>query len=292
MEHRAHQWSQQGHAVPPLSPDATAYRLGGFGTTEIVLYFDLVRALLAEAWELTSTEPQPARSWLMERLAERRDTWLHEPNETTGPFMVAAELIESERRRLPVTGDMSHLDCDCPLCQALADGELGGGPMFQFFDGHHLELEDEFAFSLCATQEEWDRQQEEYRQFAQEMDRKQAERAAAGEDEFASAWEKSFLDGEAPGPADLAPLPPLLALGFPLAELTSDLQPRPAGLARLRSLNEAYRRLRQSQDAAVTASAAQEFRDLLEAVCAAFPDLTAKCADLQSRLDEVLRRQT
>ena len=46
------------------------------------------------------------------------------------------------------------------------------------------------------------------------------------------------------------------------------------------------------QHGVATDSAAQEFRELLEVVSGKFPDLTAKCADLQSHLDEVLRRLT
>src|SRR2546429_399010 len=149
--------------------DSTAYRLGGFGTTEVVLYFDLVRALLRRAWGLAGQDPRPTRSVLVERLAEFRDDWLDEPNEETAPS-TPVELIESERRRMPVTSDGSHLDCDCPICQAEMEGEFG--PAFQWFDGHHLELEDEFAFSLCETREAWDREQEDYRRFADEMDRK------------------------------------------------------------------------------------------------------------------------
>jgi hypothetical protein len=95
---------------------------------------------------------------------------------------------------MPVTGDHSHFDDDCPLCQALAEGEFG--PTFMWFDGHRLELEDEFAFSLCVTRAEWERQQEEYRQFSEEMDRNSRERAAAGTAEplAGSVWQNSFVD--------------------------------------------------------------------------------------------------
>jgi dimethylargininase len=96
-------------------------------------------------------QPQPAQPLLIDRLAECRDGWLQEPNEETGWSMTPAELIESERRRMPVTMDRSHLDCDCPICQAI---------------------------SLCATREEWDQQQEEDRQFSEEMARKERERSA------------------------------------------------------------------------------------------------------------------
>jgi hypothetical protein len=67
-------------------------------------------------------------------------------------------------------------------------------------------------------------------------------------------------------------------------------QNRPAGADLFRSLNGAYGGLRARQDAVATDSAAQEFRELLEVVSGKFPELTAKCADLQSRLDEILRQ--
>jgi hypothetical protein len=292
LHHRAEQWSRQGHPAPALPAGSAAHRLGGFGTTEVVLYFDLVRALLAQAWELAAQDPRPTQPLLVRRLAEFRDGWLHEPNEASSTLLTPAELIESERRRMPVTSDGSHLDCDCPICQAMAAGEFG--PTFMWFDGHHLELEEEFAFSLFETRAEWEREQEEYRKFSEEMDRKARERAAAGADAAdppgGSAWQTSFVNWDALAGSDVSPGRALLMLGFPLAELVGDLQNRPGGADLLRSLNAAYGGLRTSQDAVARDSAAQEFRDALEAVGGTFSDLTAKCADLQSRLDEVLRR--
>jgi len=291
MEHREQQWSRQGHPAPALPPDSTAYRLGGFGTIEVVLYFDLVRALLAEAWQLVQQEPRPTQRLLVERLAESRDDWLQSPTENISLLLTPAELIESERRRLPVTSDGSHLFDDCPICQAMAEGDFG--PTFFNLDGHHLELEDEFAFSLCVTHEEWDREQEEYRQFSEEMNRKSRERAAGGGDAAdplaASVWQSSYVNWDALAGPEASSQQRLLALSFPLAELTGDLQDRPDGADVMKALNGAYGSLRASQDKVATGSTAQELLDLLEGVSRKFPDLTAKCADLQSRLDKVLR---
>jgi hypothetical protein len=253
----------------------------------VVVYFDLVRELLAEAWEQAEQEHRPTQASLVERLAERRDCWLHEPAPEIGLSMTPAELIESERRRMPVTSDGSHLDCDCPICQATATGELG--PAFLCIDGHHLELEDEFAFALCETREEWDQQQEDHRRFSEEMDRKMREREAEGP-LGGSVWQTSFVDWDRLSDAGASPQESLLALAFPLAELVSALQRREGGTTLLKPLNGAYGALRTSQEAADRGSAAQELRDLLEAVGDAFPDLLPRCADLQSRLDEVLRR--
>src|SRR5262249_8131786 len=105
-----------------------------------------------------------------------------------------------------------------------------------------------------------------------------------------SVWQTSFVDWDAMAGSDPFFRQPLLALGFPLSELVGDMQDRPDGVDLMRSLNRAYGSLRASQDAISSDSAAQEFRAAPEGVCGKFPDLTAKCADLQSRLDEVLRR--
>jgi hypothetical protein len=191
-----------------------------------------------------------------------------------------------------IDSDGSHLDCDCPICQAEADGEFG--PAFLCFDGHHLELEDEFAFSLCETREEWERQQEDYRKFSVEMDRKARKRAAGGADDgdafVGSAWQTSYVNWEALAGDGASPQEVLWALAFPLAELVSDLQSRSDGAEFFKSLNGAYADLRASQDAVARNSAAEQFRESLERVTGNFPELTPKCADLQSRLDEVLRR--
>ena len=289
MEHRVEQWSRQGHAPTPLSPDSTAYRLGGFGTTEVVMYFDLVRALLAEAWELAGQEPRPTKELLVQTLSEIRTVWLNQPNAEIGMPLTPGELIEMERRRMPVASDGSHLFDDCPICQAEADGAFGFGPAFMSIDGCHLELEDEFAFSLCETREEWDRQQEDDRRMSEEIDRKQRERAARGEDAEGGddpVWRTSHIDWD--GLADRGGNP-RTALAFPLAELVGELQRRPDGADLHEALNRAYGELRRSQDAVGEDSAAQGLRDALEAVCAKFADLTPRCADLQGRLDEVLR---
>jgi hypothetical protein len=292
LHRRAEQWTRQGHPAPALPANSTAYRRGGFGTTEVVLYFDLARALLAFAWQQVGQEHRPTLPVLVERLAAFRDEWLHTPQPAIGSVMTPAELIECERRRMPVAGDHSHIDDDCPLCQAMAAGEFG--PSFAWFDGHHLELEEEFAFSLCETREEWEKQEEEFRQMSEEIDRKSRERAAEGmdlDDPLAgSAWRTSFVDWDGFAGPDAPPQRALLALGFLLAELTGNLQDLPDGTDLMRSLNQAYAALRASQDALAMTSAAQEFRDLLESAGRKFPDLTSRCADLQSRLDEVLRR--
>jgi hypothetical protein len=70
----------------------------------------------------------------------------------------------------------------------------------------------------------------------------------------------------------------------------AEAQDRADGRDLLQALNRAYSGLRRVTDEIAIDSAAQELGGLLEQAAGKFPDLTAKCADLQSRLDEVLRR--
>jgi hypothetical protein len=287
IQHRSEQWSMQGFAPPPLEEDSAAHRFGGYGITEIVIDFDLMRSLLERAWEWVRAGVSH-HGTLARRLAEHRDTFLNHPPEKWGVNLICRELIESERRRMPVTSDGSHLFDDCPICQATAEGALGSGPMFMVFDGHHLELEDEFVFSLTESRAQWEKEQEDYRRFSEEMDRKRAEREASDE-EPASAWEASFVDWDSILGANDSPISPKMAIGFPLAELVAALSERDAGEAHIDAINAAFARFRRAEDRVTEDSAAEELRGCLEDIADSCPDLTPRCADLQSRLDEVIR---
>ena len=291
LQHRAQQWSRQGDAPPALSDSSFACRFGGYGTAQIVLYFDLVRTLLAEAWQVMRREPGMDHNVLVQRLADHRDEWLASPHEGEGD-LTAGDLIDAERRRMPVTSDGAHGDCDCPICQAEAAGNFG--PTFAWFDGHHLELEDEFAFSLIESREEWELEYGASDELAETIPVETADRKVPGaEDDLnESAWRTSYVDWDSvirPGaPRGLAEL----AIGFRLAELVGDLKQREGGQSHLESLNAAYTSFRIAQSDIVARSAAEQLRQRLEAVDTTFPDLVAKSADLQSCLDEVLRRVT
>lgn len=287
IERRSQQWSQQGFAPPPLGKDSAAYRFGGYGTIEVVMYFDLMRLLLGNLWDWTESADL-SHDRLLERLVEEREAFLNQPPHDGGSRLTVRELIESERRRMPLTADGSHLDCDCPICQMEADGVLGSGPMFMSYDGHQLEMEDEFAFSMTETREKWEKDQEQFARFNEEFNREQAESKAAG-DAPESAWTSSFVDwdnivGDANGP-----ISGKIAIGFLLAELISGLQRVEAPQATIDALNEAYANFRRADDRIVEESTAEDFRSSLERIAETYPELTPQSADLQSRLDELLR---
>lgn len=180
LEQRATQWSRQGFAPEGLPEDSAAFRYGGWGTAEVVLYFDLIRAVLEQAWEwLRDTKPEsklgepqvagsrletptPGESTPAQRLATHLSDvahhWLNAPEGEEGATsLTPSQIILSERRRIPVTEerpwfarDMEEISAQNSLRAAVRT------PCFIWFDAHHMELEDEFAFSMTACRDDWE----------------------------------------------------------------------------------------------------------------------------------------
>jgi hypothetical protein len=65
LHSRGLQWSFRGEPAPCLASESAAYRFAGFGTHEVVVYYELMRLLLSEC-HATSR-----RAWVRER--GRRD---------------------------------------------------------------------------------------------------------------------------------------------------------------------------------------------------------------------------
>jgi hypothetical protein len=168
LENRAHQWSLQGFPPQGLPDESAAYRYGGWGTAEVVLYFEMIRALLEEAWNLrrwmiTQQRPSPEAcpsaetpprsvEELTEALADFAQKWLATPGDEDFSGLSPQAMMDSERRRMPIAGS-SYFDHEGLPSERDLRGRFG--PSFLWFDGHHLELEDEFAFSLISCPEEW-----------------------------------------------------------------------------------------------------------------------------------------
>jgi transketolase len=85
------------------------------------------------------------------------------------------------------------------------------------------------------------------------------------------------------------PLSAKLAIGFPLAELVTELQERATDSSSTDALNAAFSTFRRADDSVAEQSAAEDLRACLEQIAETYPELVAGSADLQSRLDEVMR---
>ena len=202
LESRELQWSLLLEAPPCLARESCAYRTAGFGTHENVIYYDLVRHLIRQAFDLRQEAHREANHCIYEevesggrrnrdelellvaRLEKIRQTWLENPQSDSGG-RAPVNIIESERRRLPLALRPSDLvvDDDCPLCAMLAqDAAAGIGIGFEHFDGSHMD--EEFAFSFFDTREAWEEENRRMEEFNHDFDcrwKKREARIAAGE---------------------------------------------------------------------------------------------------------------
>jgi hypothetical protein len=316
--HGAHDWSdaiiwgqrlrfEDGGPMIAAPNDVVGYDDAPMGREEMIIYFDLCRELIGAGWfwcdrELNSASRSPhspKSEWMgtfCKFLADVRDDWLRQPFEGGSP---PSFIIECSRRRVPRGANVpiigmndcqseQHLpDCDCPICDMMQSGMFGVG--FTSLDGHHLDLDDEFAFSTHALREDWEREQREFEERSAEFNRKWAEREAkiaAGEiveDEFASAWSDPMTEGAIPGD-------PLghLKLSFRLAEIIGDLECVSAPNEIIKALNMSFRDYREAISDQREAAKQSLFRHL-ETTGERFPDLLTKVVDFQAQVDELER---
>lgn len=155
LHSRALQWSFTKECPAPLPTDSDAFRFAGFGTNEIVVYYDLVRDVLAAAFADENADAE-----LLEAYASE---WLSSPN---GEFSdrIPLEIIDAERRRMNLT--VSPIECivdeDCEICQMMAaDFDT---PMFWHLDGSGMEY-DRYEFSFFRTKEEFEDDQRRFNEF-------------------------------------------------------------------------------------------------------------------------------
>src|SRR4029077_13742119 len=114
MQDRCEQWSLTRKCAPGLAKSSHAFRYGGFGTHELVKYYDLVRELLWSCWEqLTELARSPTVGNRPEsltvgdflttevpRLERVREAWLDAPDPECHGRTPRA-VIDRERARLP-----------------------------------------------------------------------------------------------------------------------------------------------------------------------------------------------
>jgi hypothetical protein len=169
------QWSTLGEGPPPLARSSFAYLFAGFGTHEVVVYYDLLRFLLGECWGRVQAEEIETGAE-MARLERLKTSWLAEAQEDLDGRIPSA-IIESERRRIPLVTSAKDLmlDENCDLCRMLANETLDGmGPTFWFLDGCHMD--EGFAFSFYRTREEWEEEERRRIEFDEEFNREWAAR--------------------------------------------------------------------------------------------------------------------
>ncbi len=246
LNSRCEQWSRLDFCPRGLDTTSHAFQIGGFGTHELVKYYDLVRELLWSCWErLTELAQSPNASQRPEalalgdfltaevpRLEQVRDEWLNTPDPECH-FRTPRSIIDRERQRLPegMSGADAMVDPDCPCCQMLADMP---GPSFWHLDGSGMDW-GEFAFDIYRrTREEWEAEQRDYEEFSRKCDARDAERRrlgvdypAEGQHPAGSVWSSSFSIADSPDvPLGIR----LFGIGGHLAELITNLREPPRHL--------------------------------------------------------------
>jgi hypothetical protein len=301
LQDRATQWSMQGQCPLGLDVSTPAYRFGGFGTHELVIYYYLVRRLLWSCRDQVAVLiAQPQAKYMtagdyiaaeVTRLAQVRDVWLDTPDpEYHG--RTPRSIIDRERRRLPegLAPGEAIIDHDCPLCQMMADGQ--SGPVFWHLDGCNMDWD--FAFSFHATREDWEAEQREYEEFNRQFDARRAERERLGVEYPGKGyadpdyvWERSFTADE----SDSLPLEMrLFGIGSNLAELIVDLKQPQEDRPLIDQLSRDFENLRKiartdpSRAFALADPVIGRFCNTLTDVGAAREDLRPKCEDLSMRL--------
>jgi len=161
--HQAGHWSELGTCPPGLNRQSAAYRFGGFGTHENILYYELIRHLLEVGFNDLDHHGRCARdadlARAIDRLERGKQDWLHTPQSEELIGHTPAQIIHRERARLPnVDVEHSHaFDDACPLCQLLDQSDR---PVFWYLDG--CQLDEAFPFSFHPTREEWEIEQQEW----------------------------------------------------------------------------------------------------------------------------------
>lgn len=317
LQDQCEHWSLLDECPPGLSQASHAFRYGGFGTHELVKYYDLVRELLWSCWgQLNELAQSPKAGHRPDaltvgdflttevpRLESIRDAWLDEPDfECHG--RTPRSIIDRERARLPegMSGHEAMIDPDCPCCQMLADMP---GPSFWHLDGS--EMDDDFAFDMQhRTREEWEAERREWDERSRRFNAEWAERKCLdvtdsrfNEDGSKSVWSHSFCVGDA---ADVPLGIRVFGLGCHLAEMVIDLRAGadrentpPEAQRHIDQLNRDFGNLRellQSSDSSLAEAlldpVRQHFAETLDTVASARSELTSKCESLKTNLQTLL----
>ena len=142
LQDRCDHWSRLGECPRGLPESSHGFRYGGFGTHELVMYYDLVRNLLWSCWDrLTEQAQSPAVGQWPEtftvgdflttevsRLEIVRDTWLDTPDPEFHRRKPRS-IIARERARLPeaVSGHDDHGPVLPESCSSTVTTEFCGG---------------------------------------------------------------------------------------------------------------------------------------------------------------------
>lgn len=289
LESRERQWADSRRCPPALSKNAAAYRFSPFGTSEIVVYYDLVRHLITACRERLGADGKLNRRDEVTRLGRLRDAWLATPQPEFNDLTPHA-VMENQRRRLPEgqTGAEAIADCDCPICQLIAEDD---GVYFWAVDSFHLD--DEFEFSLYPTREAW----EADRPLSDELPVENTADPLPERDNVANddgVWQRCFADDDLLTDLPFGQFVQVAMFGFAamIGELNQDLldfsTDSAAGVSQQRTFNSLLANLRIAlhESPELIDPALDRLAQELEQAANHLPAIRAKCDDLIRRIEE------
>ncbi|MFO7907023.1 MAG: hypothetical protein R6U98_30480 [Pirellulaceae bacterium] len=294
-------WGLTGRCPPRLPVDSHAYCHGGFGSHEIILYHEMTSQLLVEYERRLGTDHAGDPREHVRHLEQLQQEWMHQPHQVLYDQSPAA-MIARERSRLPAVIPESHAveHDDCPLCRMMHDS---GQPMIWQLD--NFSLDHCFATSFYDTFEQWQLVQQEWEAMRRDVEPDQGGRKSEdnGKDQEhehetereteneARVWQRSHTNMQFF--EDMPPLEAcgvmLFSIGGHMAELIHDLKSDEAAVDHCRELHECFDDLRvvfrEQEDVWMIQSATAAFSQALQTVTRLRPDLAAKCADLDEKLE-------
>lgn len=294
-------WSLTGQCPPRLPVDSHAYRHGGFGSHEIILYHEMTSHLLAECQRRLGIDHTGDPQQHVRYLEQLQQEWMHQPHQVLYDQSPAA-MVARERSRLPAVIPESHAEehDDCPLCRMMHDS---GQPMIWQLD--NFALDHCFATSFYDTFDQWQLVQQEWEAMRQDTEPGQGgqgtedngkeeqpeHEAEDGRGNEARVWQRSHTNMQFF--EDMPPLEAcgvmLFSIGGHMAELIHDLKSDEAAVDHCRELHECFDDLRvvfkEQEDVWMIRGATAAFSQVLQSVTRLWPDLAAKCADLDKKLE-------
>lgn len=289
IEDQGQNWTLTGRCPPGLSPESHAFRFGGFGSHEIILYHEMTTQLLLECERCLGGGLSGDVREEVRHLEQLQQEWMHQPNETLYDQSPAA-MIARERSRLPAVVPEGHSEehDDCPICRMMRDD---GQPMIWQLD--NFSLDRSFATSFYENQEEWEESQRQWEALRQEVEQSDFRQQSGDEGvkKQEGVWQRSHTNMQF-----FQDMPPLEAcsvmmfsIGGHMAELIHDLKASQDALDLCRDLHETFDDLRvvfkEQEDVWMIQSAIGAFTQVLHQVKECREELAPKCADLEDKLD-------
>lgn len=328
IRNQQHYWTMRLEQPPGVRRDSRAYRTAPFGSHETVLYHRLVRLLVTACWDelLAHGEPVRDKAELESYLRQIQQEWTNTPDETL-LGKTPAYLIDRERARLPVavSGEEMMIDCNCPVCQMMADSQIPG---FWYLDDADLEdyFDDEWYLNSGISLDDLDELDNPVDtsdsataarsvtaaggsgavddpidsgpsgcevgavQRVDEGLRRQATSELNDELDGPTMWRSSFVNMKLVAKEPVSIARSILALGIAghVAELMGDLKAECLDIELLGQLTESFAEVRKAianQSSWEVRSAVAGLIGHLETVSERCRPLADKCDDLQSKLE-------